>query len=212
MDGAGNPDASEGDHRSEIQRVRTSRGGMSYDLRPFGHDRGYTARTKVFYGIDSRYPKRSDGRAPPSYQVDSTHPPMANHDLNSLVDRPVSPIPMERSMPHLSRRESDSTRSRTSMDHPGDVTMYRSSPQVIALDERRAWMDSFDNHPDVDEPHLRADPRPQFGGGVESNADRPRAREPNDFGKVSSQLGRDERRYALSREDALFSDTPIIPM
>ena len=65
----------------------------------------------------------------------------------------------------------------------------------------------MEKDPEVDEPHISDDPHPSFGGGVNADADRPRARQPNNLGVASSRPRRDERCCEMSREDAHFSDT-----
>ena len=116
----------------------------------------------------------------------------------------------ETSMPHLHRRDSKPVKLRIPRIHLENAANRNSPPQMITVDGWRDIEDFNGTVPNVDEPHISEDPHPSFGGRVNGSADRPRARQPNNFGVVSSRPGRDERCRELSREDSHFSDKTII--
>ena len=193
------------DLRTEIQGVKTTRGGMSYDLRPFTHDRRNTTNPMVFYGVDARGPRRTVEPSSPSRLTNSVRHTNAADDADLWYNDPVSPIPRERSMPHLSRRDSDPVRSKTSTNRAAEATGRVSPPRLITVDEWRRE-ESQEISQRVDDPYTCRDPHPLFDGEAMLNADRPRARESNNFGEASSRPGRDGSCREQSREDQPFSD------
>ena len=77
---------------------------------------------------------------------------------------------------------------------------------MIAVDEWHEMNAAKEKEQEVDEPHISEDLRPSFSEGEYRKADRPRTRELNNFGVVSSLTGREKVHHDFSREATHFSD------
>ena len=130
------------DPRAEIQRVKSTRGDMCYDLRPLQHDRKNAENTMVSHGVDDTTGCIT-GRPFPPRMPSSVHSVMADSNADQINDESDSPGSRGRSMPHLSRRDSEPVAFIFPRHHPEDATIRSSPPQMIAVDEWRDMEDSW---------------------------------------------------------------------
>ena len=163
--------------------------------------------TTVFHNVDDEPPRRTTKRPTSSREPSLIHSTMVNGGASRVNDASNISRFRDTSMPRRCRRNSEPAGFRVPRSHPESPASHDSPPQMIAIDEWRDAEDFNEHVPKVDEPHISEGPHPLFSG--EGNADRPRARQLNNFGSASLRPGRDERRNELSPEDRHFSDTTI---
>ena len=197
------------DSGTDIQKVKTARGGLCYDLRSSRQDRERAVKTTVFRRVD-KDPTGRDLRSSITFRgIQSNHSSENNGRKGSVDHRLGSPKSTELPMPRLHRGNSEPIGSRAQESRFEYTETPDLSDQMITVDQRRSSHGSIEPHHPVDEPRISEDLHPSFGGESFKKAGRPRTRLLNNFGMASSRPGRDERSNELSREESHLSDTGI---
>ena len=202
-------DDSDRDHHdsgADIQKIKTARGGLSYDLRPSRQDRERAVKTTVFRRVDKESTGRDLRQSIPLRESNSNHSSVANGRKEGVDYSLDSPKSTERPMPLLHRGDSEPIGSRARETRFGYTGTPDLSPRMITVDQRHSLHGSIETNRPVDEPRISEDLHPSFSGEVYETAGRPRTRLLNNFGMATSRPGRDERNRELSREESHLSD------
>ena len=194
------------DSGTDIQKVKTARGGLCYDLRSSRQDRERAVKTTVFRRVDKDPTGRDLGSSIAFRGIQSNHSSENNGRKGSVDHRLGSPKSTELPMPRLHRGNSEPIGSRAQESRFEYTETPDLSDQMITVDQRRSSHGSIEPHHPVDEPRISEDLHPSFSEGEYRKADRPRTRELNNFGVVSSRPGREKDCRDFSREATHFSD------
>ena len=103
-------DDSDRDHHdsgTDIQKVKTARGGLCYDLRPSRQDRERAVKTTVFHRVDKDSTGQYLRSSIPLREIHSNHSSETNGRKESVDYNLESPKSTERPMPLLHRGDSE---------------------------------------------------------------------------------------------------------
>ena len=199
------------DPHSEIQRMRTTRGGISYDWRPQQNGAKNPHNSTISRGVDEDHrrrlahdpnPKPQVGRNDSAKNQANATRTLTFYRASERTVRHGLDIPLTDEsgfvVPSRARNRRDTHAAEFDQTPSEDISM----PSL----ERRPSQ-SENTEPRIDDLHISANPRSLIDEERHANADRPRTPKSIFFGAASSRPGQDKYYHELSREDCHFSDT-----